>query len=232
MSEERPSDLVALARFLARPRVLPYVLFLAITQIGGLFGPVGPLVAYPIKLIAVTALLLIFLRRGSYPELGTRYRWAMFPLDVLVGVAVFFLWIAPESIGFLQYGSSAYDPHAAGEALRVPMIFIRLLGAVVMVPFMEELFIRSFLPRFIDTFDKDEDLEARAIGRFTVLSFVITAVLFGLAHHRWAVGIATGVVYNAWLLWRRDLGAVIVAHAVTNLVLGIYVLETGYWSFW
>jgi CAAX prenyl protease-like protein len=151
---------------------------------------------------------------------------------VLLGLAVFFLWIAPESIGFLKLGESAYDPHAAGEALRVPMIAVRLRGAVVMVPFMEELFVRSFLPRFIDTFDRDEAWRDRAIGRFTILSFVLSALIFGLAHHRFAVGIATGLVYNGWLAWRRSLGAVIVAHAVTNLVLAIYVLETGLWTFW
>jgi CAAX prenyl protease-like protein len=220
---------------------LPYALFLVVTQIGTFFEPVGPLVAYPVKLLACGALILVFLRRGSYPELGTGerpepgtgYRWSMMPVDVAVGVGVFLLWIAPESIGWLKLGESSFDPAAGGEGLRVPNVVIRLLGAVLLVPFMEELFIRSFLPRFIDAYeDEEKDWRDLPIGRFTVFSFVATAVLFGFAHNRWAVGIATGVVYNAYLLWRRSLGSVIVAHAVTNLVLGIYVLETGYWTFW
>jgi CAAX prenyl protease-like protein len=213
------------------PHALPYVLFLVLTGIGGLFEPVGPLVAYPVKLLAVAALLLVFARRGSYPELGTPYRLALFPLDAALGLAVFALWIAPESLPFLKLGESAFDPNAAGASLRVPLVGIRLLGAVILVPFMEELFIRSFLPRFVDA-GRDADWRDLPVGRFTVLSFVATAVLFGLAHHRWAVGIATGVVYNAYLLARRSLGPVVVAHAVTNLALAVYVLRTGLWTFW
>jgi CAAX prenyl protease-like protein len=220
------------------PHVLPYALFLVLTWAGGqaaLLGApedLGPLVAYPVKLVACAALVLVFLRRGSYPELGTGFRWAYAPLDVLVGVAVFLLWIAPESIPGLQMGESSFDPGAAGEGWRVPLVGVRLLGAVVLVPYVEELFIRSFLPRFVDTMDGERDWRDLPIGRFTLLSFAVTAVLFGLAHHRWAVGIATGVVYNAWLLWRRSLGHVILAHAVTNLALAVYVLETGRYTFW
>ena len=69
-------DVAAAVRFVLQPHVLPYVLFLALTQIGGFFEPIGPLVAYPVKLLAVSALLVVFLRRGSYPELGRGNPWA------------------------------------------------------------------------------------------------------------------------------------------------------------
>jgi CAAX protease family protein len=230
---EKRSGLIQDAlRFVCQPHVLPYVVFLVITQVGGYFGLIGPVVAYPVKLIVCAALAMTFIRRGSYPELGTGLSWRLLPIDLVLGVAVFGLWIAPESIAWLQFGGSAYNPNEAGEALRIPMIVIRLMGAVILVPVIEELFMRSFLPRFIDTFEKGEDWRTRALGSYTIVSFVVTAILFGLAHHRWAVGIATGLIYNGYFLWRRSLWPIILVHAVTNLALGIYVLETGHWTFW
>jgi hypothetical protein len=37
---------------------------------------------------------------------------------------------------------------------------------------------------------------------------------------------------GALLAWTRSLGACIIAHAVTNLLLAIYVLKFHAWSFW
>ncbi|MEE4601344.1 MAG: hypothetical protein V2J65_08675 [Desulfobacteraceae bacterium] len=58
------------------------------------------------------------------------------------------------------------------------------------------------------------------------------AILFGLEHHRVVVGIAVGLLYNLLLIRQKKLKGVIMAHAVTNLGLGIYVLLTGSWMFW
>ncbi len=41
-----------------------------------------------------------------------------------------------------------------------------------------------------------------------------------------------GVAYSLLLYWTKSIYQCILAHAVTNLVLGIYVLQTGYWQFW
>ena len=57
-------------------------------------------------------------------------------------------------------------------------------------------------------------------------------VLFAVEHgERWHVGAVTGVVYG--LLARRlGLFAAIVAHVVTNFVLGLYVIRCDQWQFW
>jgi len=213
--------------------VVPYVLFLVVTQIAQIesFGDFGPVVTYPIKLLACTALVIWFARKGSYPELRTGFSWRLAPVDVAVGVAVFVLWVGAEGIPYPRIGESSYDPGAAGEAWRIPNIAVRLLGAVLLVPVIEELFMRSFLVRYVDTME-DGNWRAAPIGRFTVLSFAAVAILFGLAHHRWLVAILTGVIFNLYTMWRRALWPVIVVHAVTNLALGIYVLQTGRWTFW
>ena len=45
------------------------------------------------------------------------------------------------------------------------------------------------------------------------------------------VGAICGIAYGVLYL-RRGLGAAIVAHVTTNLVLGLWVLKTGQWQFW
>jgi hypothetical protein len=46
------------------------------------------------------------------------------------------------------------------------------------------------------------------------------------------VGIAVGILFNLLLVGQKNLRGVILAHAVTNLGLGIYVITTGSWMFW
>ena len=55
--------------------------------------------------------------------------------------------------------------------------------------------------------------------------------LFAVEHDRWLVAAICGIAYGALYL-RRGLGAAIVAHVTTNLVLGLWVLKTGQWQFW
>jgi uncharacterized protein len=72
-------------------------------------------------------------------------------------------------------------------------------------------------------------LEPARIGLRAIL---ISSVLFGFEHSLWLAGIVAGLAY-AWLY--RASGSLwppIIAHAVTNLVLGLWVLNTGNWQFW
>ena len=108
------------------------------------------------------------------------------------------------------------------------LIFFRLLGAVIVVPIFEELFWRSFALRWLI----DENFNSVPIGTFTWFSATAVILAFGFEHHRWLAGILAGVLYHALLYYKKDLSACVIAHAVTNLLLGIYVLSTQQWSFW
>ncbi len=46
------------------------------------------------------------------------------------------------------------------------------------------------------------------------------------------VGVIAGVLYGLLLICQKKLRAVVLAHAVTNFGLGVYVLGTGNWAFW
>ncbi len=121
----------------------------------------------------------------------------------------------------------------AADAQRAPwvvflLIFFRFLGAVIVVPIFEELFWRSFALRWII----DENFSAVPIGTISWFSASAVIVAFGFEHHRWLAGIFAGILYHALLYYKKDLSACVIAHATTNLLLGIYVLLTQQWSFW
>ena len=108
------------------------------------------------------------------------------------------------------------------------LIFFRLLGAVIVVPIFEELFWRSFALRWLI----NEDFKSVAIGTFSWFSASAVILAFGFEHHRWLAGIFAGILYHALLYYKKDLSACVIAHAVTNFLLGLYVLLTQQWSFW
>ena len=107
-------------------------------------------------------------------------------------------------------------------------ISIRLFGAVVIVPIMEELFWRSFLLRYLI----NTEFKQVTLGTFNWFSLIWTVLLFGLEHQRWLAGMAAGILYTLLLYRTKSLSACILAHAITNLALGIYVLVTQHWEYW
>ena len=108
------------------------------------------------------------------------------------------------------------------------LVVVRLVGAALVVPVMEELFWRSFLMRWIDH-PNFLSVNPAHIG---LKAFCITAVLFSVAHSLWLAGLFAGIVYNLLYMRSGTLWSPILAHAITNAILGIWIVSTGSWSFW
>lgn len=185
-------------------------------------------VLYPVQILAVAVALGVYW--SSYDELRiSALDRGHTALAAGIGIGVFILWIHLD-FDFATLGEpEVYDPSTLTRPWFYAFIFIRLLGASVVVPIFEELFWRSFIIRYIID---PEDFTRVKIGAFTWASFLISAVLFGLEHYLWLAGIVTGLIYNLLLYRTRHIFYCILAHAVTNLLLGVYVLYTGYWRFW
>ena len=204
------------------PYVVPFGVFAVCIYVVPLFNFSQSLM-YPLKTVLVAAVLLYF-RKAYKQEIKFSFDW----IAILSGVFVFVLWILPEGL-YPQIGSSEFNPyeHASGYNVYL-LIAFRLTGAVLIVPLMEELFWRSFALRYLIS----SDFKSIPLGQFSWFSFIFVSLAFGLEHHRWLVGIAAGLVYASVLYHRKNLFAPILSHAITNLLLGIYVISTHQWSFW
>lgn len=208
------------------PYVAPFALYMVFLQAQNSW-PNALAVLYPIKTIVVGAALWYF--RNSYVEL--RPNFSLLAVAVGLVVIVIWIWIDPfyPHLDVLLGKSKPFDPHTLGSAARMwAFIAFRVVGAVIVVPLMEELFWRAFLIRWI----VKEDFKEVPVGTFNWPSFAITVLLFGGAHNEWLAALICGALYN-WLLYRRkDVFSCVVAHATSNAVLAAWVLGRGDWKFW
>jgi CAAX prenyl protease-like protein len=98
----------------------------------------------------------------------------------------------------------------------------------VLAPVMEELFWRSFVLRWIEQ-PVFEGVDPQRVG---VKAIVLSTFLFTLAHTLWLAAAVAGLAY-VWLYVRSaKLWLPVIAHAVTNGVLGVRVVATGQWHWW
>ena len=61
---------------------------------------------------------------------------------------------------------------------------------------------------------------------------MVTPTLFGFEHSQWLAGILCGFAYQGLVIWKQRLGDAVTAHAITNLLLGLWVVWRGAWQFW
>src|SRR5262249_19573901 len=128
--------------------------------------------------------------------------------------------------------ADAFNPmkEFATPAILWSWIVVRIAGAALVVPAMEELFWRDFLWR---TIIAPNDFNLAQVGEWDWKAIVLLAGFFATVHGNWWLTSIVWAMLAGWLLARtRSLGACIIAHGVTNFLLALYVLYTRDWSFW
>ncbi len=239
----------------------PFALFCLLLGLPGLCKPAHPgsttswwLAApefwvYPLQTLACGAMLFFY--RREYPRAA---KAAGLIFGAVVGLVVFVLWISPQAFFHFAPRVDGFNPMrllgpsglsrfavwppesvSAGSvgngnpAYRATVIF-RFLRLVAVVPWLEEVFWRGFLLRYLIK----EDFLAVPFGAFTPLSFGVVTAGFMFEHSPadWPAALVTGVLYNWVAVRTRSLPACILAHALTNLLLGVYVMQTRQWGFW
>lgn len=212
-------------------RILPFLVYLFFIFAVDMLGRMGFSAqelrwVYALKIGAVLLMLIIGYRH--YTELHTLRlspTWA--GISVLTGLVVFWLWINLNA-GWMQIGSAdGFDPRTGGR-IDWLLVAVRIAGAALVVPVMEELFWRSFLMRWI----VNADFEKTDPSQVTIKSVAITVVLFGFEHNLWFAGVVAGLAYSLLYLRQRSLWSAILAHAVTNGVLGVWIVRSGSWAYW
>lgn len=212
-------------------RILPFGTYILFIVLGDILERLGVGRAelrwlYPVQVGAVLALLVAFWR--GYEEL---HRFALSLQQALTaivaGIVVLVLWVNLDAPWMTIGSTPGYDPRTHGE-IDWLLVAIRIAGAALIVPVMEELFWRSFLMRWIER----SDFILLDPARIGFKAFVIPCVLFGFEHTLWLAGIVAGVAYGVLYMRHRKLWSPILAHAITNGLLGAWVLHTGGWQFW
>ena len=181
-------------------------------------------------------LMAVVIRVIAWPVADFKVRnWAG---SLLLGAGVFVLWVAPDVLfpGYRGHwlfsnaitgGVGAGLPQEArGDAA---VLLLRGLRASLIVPVVEELFWRAWLMRWLIS----QDFAKVAMGAYSAQAFWIVAVLFASEHGAyWDVGLATGAVYNWWMIRTRSVGDLMLTHGVTNACLSLYVVFAGKWEYW
>jgi CAAX prenyl protease-like protein len=181
---------------------------------------------YPTQTLLCGALVVWFWR--DYELRAPRKVW----FAVAIGIAVFILWIAPQQFLGFAPRLTGFDPgrFAGQPAMYWTTVTFRFLRLAIVVPLVEEIFWRGFLLRYLIS----EKFTAIAIGTFSWISFIAVTAGFGFAHSRadWIPAFICGALYNLVAYRTRSLAACALAHALTNLLLGLWVMQTRQWGFW
>ncbi len=217
----------------------PFALFILLNPLPGLVRSASPTApwwlhspefwVYPLQTVACAA-MMIFYRR--------EYLLAITPLEGLIGLAVgalaFVLWISPQAFfHFAPRVGTGFDPTpllAADPRAYWLTVTLRVVRLAVVVPWLEEVFWRGFLLRFLIK----EDFLSLPFGSWTRLSFWVVVLGFIFEHHPpdWPAACVTGILYNLVAVRTKSLPACVLAHALTNALLGGYVMATHQWGFW
>ena len=223
----------------------PFALFIVLQAVTGMAKSTSPAApwwlrtpefwVYPLQTAACAAMLLFY--RREYPR-------ATSPLAALFGAAigalVFALWISPQA--FFHFAPRARKTASIRRACSPPgqawndswpyrfTVAWRFLRLALVVPWLEEIFWRGFLLRFLIK----EDFLSLPFGSWTPLSFGVVVLGFTFEHSRpdWPAACVTGVLYNLVAVRAKSLPACVLAHALTNALLGGYVMATHQWGFW
>jgi uncharacterized protein len=213
------------------PYVIPFLVFLALLGLQDCL-PLPQAVEFPLRCLILAGVLWYF----SRPVISFRTQTPV--LSILIGVAVFLIWIGPDYLfpGYRQHWlfSNWIVGHVATKLDDVAQgnpatLFFRVLRAVILVPIIEELFWRAWALRWIG----NPNFQQVPLGWYSTSSFWIVAVLFAAEHGPfWEVGLVCGILWNWWMGRTRSLGDLILTHAVTNGCLSAYVLIWRKWEYW
>ncbi len=216
--------------------ILPFVLYVSGTALIGQLAEGWYPWAYAALVLAMIPALVWSLRNAKV--LRPHWRVAQGIAAGVLGIAI---WIGLSQLRIEQTVSEllpawlgagerqAFEPFTELAGVNAWLfIAVRMIGLAILVPLAEEIFWRGFLLRWWI----DPDWEKVPIGRYTFSSCMLVTGMFALAHPEWLAAAVYCLLINGLLYRTKDLWQCVVAHATSNLLLGIYVLVFGQWWLW
>jgi len=211
--------------------IAPFLVYVSLLAIGRVL-PAAPPAEHAARLAIVLAVILIWSR--PFVEL----RPACAAASIALGLAVFAVWIGPDLLFHYRhhwlFENSMMGRAVSGLAPELQhdrrFLMVRMLTTAGLVPVVEELFWRGWLMRWLID---NRDFRKVPLGTYRPAAFWVVAVLFASEHGPyWEVGLLAGIAYNWWMIRSRSLADCILAHAVTNAALGVYVIARGAHQYW
>lgn len=206
--------------------ISPFAAFFAVMIVADLFPPSTRTWSYVAQIVVCGALLIRF--RSVY-QLRMPKK-VVFTL--LVAILMLIIWVSPQMVFRQPLRLQGFDPTVFKDhpALYGTVVVVRFIRLAVIVPFIEEIFWRGFLLRYLIR----EDFESVPPGTFSWLSFSVVIVCFCLEHQfaDYPAALLAGALFNLAYYRTRSLSSCILLHAVANFLLGIYIMHTGQWGFW
>lgn len=207
--------------------------------------PVPPTrVAYPL-MASIAATLLVGLFSGTfnwfYPVptllagfLLVRLRlpeqepdWSITAIPVGAGVMVFWIWtmlVPADADASAKFAETLFG---ASPLLATLWLLVRFAGSILVVPIAEELTFRALLlPWTMRALDRHVTRSLLA-----PLALLLNAAAFGAMHSGVTAGMAAGLIFGLVFWRRRSCRDAILAHACSNLLLCLYALGSGHWSY-
>ena len=228
--------------------LLPFIVFMLVTSLeptaetpgGSGIGLAIPYQYYPwvyTAKIALTMLAILFVLPGY-----RQFPFRVSGLSVLVGVVGVVVWVGlckldiernvlgPLGLGKLvdMGARSGYNPFKEIDCACGAWAFlaVRFFGLVAVVAIIEEFFLRGFVMRFL----VDHDWWNVPFGKVNAAAVVAGTAVPMLMHPGELVAAAVWFSMITWLMVRtRNIWDCVVAHAVTNCLLGVYVVCSGDW---
>jgi CAAX prenyl protease-like protein len=177
-------------------------------------------------------------------EILRQFPWAIDRMGWLVGVVGAVAWIGVCGLGIERWlvtlvgfsdqwlpareGVNPFESYGSGVEL-VGFMAFRFALLALCVPVAEELFLRGFVMRAFEAEDWTE-LPLSKIGH----NGLLIGTVYGVATHPGEI-IAAAIWFSlvSWLMVKTGkFWNCVIAHVVTNLILGIYVCLTGHWYLW
>jgi hypothetical protein len=205
-----PAAPLPIRQDLVAAQLLPFAAFMVTgTLVAALFPHPG--VGMPLVTVVLGSVLALFL-----PVLG-RLEWQPNALSLGSGLAVGVGWVLTAPVA---------DPRLSGILDELPFwllsawIVARLVGTVILVPIVEELFFRGYLMARLD---------GPGRGR-RVLAVAVSSLAFAALHGRWVEAAIAGAVFALVMLHRGRVADAIWSHVVANGFVAGMALWRGDWS--
>ena len=137
----------------------------------------------------------------------------------MLGIEAWF----PERVGFNPFDQITDDNR---RAIFLAFRFLLLAG---MIPVLEELFLRGWFVRYIEN-PEWHTVKLSDVGRRGIIAVAVYSVA---THPGEAVAAIVWFTLVTWMMIKTGkFWNCVVAHAITNLMLGIYVTWYQQWHLW